>query len=138
MTDALEIAQKFDSDFNLAQANLNGFLLPFLRQYADLLVELNPNYEPRDLNTAEMLYKETGSASFHFEGEEEYSYGDYYTPSLSLPFEFLKDPEGYSDKARKRVSETASRREQAKKAKDLARVVALEDMLSRAKKEAGL
>jgi len=135
---ALDLANKFEADFNLAKANLNGFLLPFLRQYADLLVELSPDYDKRDLRTETMLYKETEGHAFYFEAEDVYEYGEDYTPSLTMPFAFIEDPEGYSNMRRTHAAEEISRRAAKKKADALKRVTILEAQLNIAKKKAAL
>lgn len=130
----LTIAKSRAAAFNAAQNDINDFLAPFVRKYADLMIELNPNYDQRDLQADSFV--EIDNNSFYLTGEEIYQYSEYYTPSLNLPFAFVEDPETYRQIA---LAEKAAAYEKAvtkKKAEAAERVTRLKAQLARAEAEA--
>lgn len=130
----LTIAKSRAAAFNAAQNDINDFLAPFVRKYADLMIELNPNYDQRDLQADSFM--EIDNNSFYLTGEEIYQYSEYYTPSLNLPFAFVEDPETYRQIA---LAEKAAAYEKAvtkKKAEAAERVTRLKAQLARAEAEA--
>lgn len=131
--DNLYYAQVLARNLNHAQTRLESHLLPSLLRYKEFLIELNPSYDSRDLTADTFL--EIDREFFSFTGEETYAGGDYYIPSLSLPFAFVEDPEAYITKARQ---DEADRKEKAtaRTAKDKAeRVERLKTQLAKAQAE---
>jgi len=136
---ALTTAKVLVSMLTDAQTGIDTFLKPFLKQYAELQQELNPSrFNKQDLETEGMTFQEAEGETFYFEGEEEYSFGDYYTPSLSLPFAFVEDPKGYSKMRRKEEAEFRARREARDAEKAKSEVERLEAALAKAREKAGL
>lgn len=130
----LTIAKSRAAAFNTAKQDINDFLAPFVRKYADLMVELNHNYDQRDLQVDSFV--EIDNNSFLLTGEEVYQYSEYYTPSLYLPFAFVEDPETFRQIA---LAEKAAAYEKAltkKKSEAAERVIRLREQLARAEAEA--
>jgi len=144
MTDAklsdLYTAQVLMRNLTHAQNEIDTFLKPYLKQYADLLLELNPNYDKRDLNAVpHMSFKENDANHFFlFEAEEVYDFGDYHIPSLSLPFDFVEDPEGYSARHREEIEKARKTKADRERKNAQAEVLRLEAQLAIAKKRAVL
>lgn len=116
-----------------AQQDIDSHLAPSLAKYKEFLLELNPSQDCRDLEADTFL--ETDREFFSFVADEEYSHGDYYTPSLNLPFAFVEDPEAYSAKARQDEADRKAKAT-ARTAKDTAeRVERLKAQLAKAQAE---
>lgn len=116
------------------QTQIETHLAPFLAKYKELMLELNHhNYDHRDLSVE--TFNEIDREFFSFTSEEVYEYGDYYTPTLNLPFAFVEDPEAYAVKARQDEA-YRKERETAKTAKGKAeRVERLKEQLAEAQAE---
>ncbi len=131
----LTIAKSRAAAFNAAKNDINDFLEPFARQYFYFMSELNPRgWDQRDINANEFV--EIENNSFYLTGEEVYEYSEYYTPSLSLPFAFVEDPEAFKEQARKEKAEREEKALTKKKADAAERVVRLRAQLAKAEAEA--
>ncbi len=95
----LNQAKSLVATLDQARTDLEIFLEPFREQYIEFMSELNPKYHDANDKEAD-TFKEIDAETFYFEGEEYYEYGEYTTPSVSLPFAFVADPEVYMDNAR--------------------------------------
>ena len=104
----LDTALQYVAERDGAQATIEHHLNPYLARYKEFLLELTPSYDSRDLEADTFL--EIDHKTFSFTGEEDYKYGEYYTPSLNVPFAFVEDPEAYIAMARQ---EEADRKERA-------------------------
>lgn len=112
--DPLYTAQRIVRDLNTSRKELETHLAPFLKQYIALKDESDPRYfneKDREVTT----FKCVEDKLFIFEGEPYYEYGDYETPSIELPFAFVEDPEGYTEKERKRIAEQAAKFSEAQR-----------------------
>jgi hypothetical protein len=95
----LTTAKVLASVFDEARTNLETFLTPFREQYFEFIFELKPTYYVQEDGKA-TTFIEVENEYFNFEGEPYYEYGDYETPTLSLPFAFVEDPEKFMADAR--------------------------------------
>lgn len=96
---ALNLAQGLISQREAVQTQIETTLAPFLKDYIEFMAEINPSYHSvadREVDT----FVEIDNHTFAFEGEEEYEYGENFTPSVNLPFAFVEDPEDFKAKAR--------------------------------------
>jgi hypothetical protein len=130
LSHAVKLAERAEQ----AQRDINNFLAPFAKAYGEFLTEENPRgYDLRDFNSDTFI--EVENNTFYLKGEEDYSYGDYYTPSLSLPFAFVEDPQQFKNDYRQKQAE-AKAKAAAKTAKDKAeRVARLKTQLAKAQAE---
>jgi hypothetical protein len=65
----LETAVALADDITKAQDKLHEFLLPLLKEYIDLRVELNPKYfYRREDKDADFRFKDADAGFFEFEG----------------------------------------------------------------------
>jgi len=128
MTNNLTEAKARAAGFVQARESVEAFLTPFIDQYTNFLTEMGQNNYYNHLDATADTFVEIDGNSFYFTGDEEYSHGDYYTPNISLPFDFVEDPEAYMAKAR-----AADKLRKAKAEKDK-EAVALH-RLERARKE---
>jgi hypothetical protein len=92
----LDAAKTLHSNLELAKDQLEGFLSDSLQAYIDFLPERGKSWTPeKHLKAAEYSFKYTDADTFVFETEEFYSYGDYISDTVELPFAFIEDPEKF-------------------------------------------
>lgn len=112
MKNILETAQNLAAEKDGIQAQIQLLLSPLLAQYIDLLRELKGRgYSESDFKADTFVEIEYSGkySSFLFRGEEYYDHGDDVIPSISVPFAFVADPEGYIAKAREEHAEDKAR-----------------------------
>lgn len=128
----LHIAKHRAEAAEQAQRDIDNFLAPFVKKFAELHIkELQTRgFDHRDANATR--FTEIDGSHFGMTGEETYEYGETYTPSLNIPFDFVEDPGAYRQKA---LAEKVEREEKAalKKKKDAEeRVASLKAQLAKA------
>jgi hypothetical protein len=119
-----------------AQRDIDNFLEPFVKQFVDLQInELQTRgFDHRDAKADR--FKELDGTNFWMTGDEIYEYGETYTPSLNLPFDFVDDPQAYRQKA---LAEKIERQTQAalrKKRDAEERIERLKTQLAKAEADA--
>ena len=130
----LNRAKTYASAFTAAQNEINDFLEPFVRKYGQLMLELNPNYDQRDLKATS--FYEYDREFFSLEGYPIYEFSESYTPTLDLPFAFVEDPEGFREAKLREKADLEEKAQTKKKADAADRVVRLRAQLARAEAEA--
>lgn len=117
-----------------AQTRINSFLAPFIKDYTAFLTAENARgYDLRDFKAD--TFEEIEGGTFLIHGEEEYSYGEYYTPTVNLPFAFVEDPEKFKADYRKQQAEVKAKREATTKKAKAEQVERLKAQLARAEAE---
>lgn len=104
------LIQAKNLEYKLAQArtDLEIFLEPFLYKYIEFMDEINPRYHDSHDKEVDTFVEIDGEA-FLFEGDEYYEYGENITPSVSLPFAFVQDPEVFMDNLRESTARAAAK-----------------------------
>lgn len=130
----LDKAQELVTKRDAAQADINYFLAPFLRDYIEFMDEVSPNYYDKYDRKAD-TFEEIDDETFHFKGEVVYEYREDHYPSVSLPFSFVSNPILFKDAARADKAEQEAR-QAANRARNKAEQIArLEDQLAKARAE---
>jgi hypothetical protein len=95
--------------------------------------ELDPKFHD-DKDKEADTFKEIDGETFLFEGDEYYEYGSYETPSVSLPFDFVADPQVFMDNARAAKAAQDAKYVQANEERAKARVETLRKQLEAAER----
>lgn len=130
----LIIAKSRADELRNAQQSIDTFLAPFIKDYTEFLTAENRRgWDLRDFEAD--TFVEIGFDTFCLRGEEEYSYGEYYTPSLNLPFAFVEDPDQYKADYRKKEADRKARQEAKAKTSKEEQVARLRAQLAKAEAE---
>lgn len=127
-------AKNYASAFSAAQNEVNDFLEPFVRKYVTFQSELNPRSTDQWDMEADQ-FTEIDNGSFWMTGEERYLYGETYTPTVSLPFAFVEDPEKFMADARAAEEERKNKVAAKKKADAQEKVAKLKAQLAKAEED---
>lgn len=127
----LYTAQRIVRDIDASRKELEEHLAPFLAQYIELMSEINPRYHD-DKDKEASTFSGVDGKLFVFVGEEYYEYGEYETPTVELPFDFVEDPEAYAEKERKRIADEAAKFTRAQRESQQSRIDSLRRQLDAA------
>lgn len=127
-------AKVMASQFEEAQTRINNFLAPFVKDYTAFMTEEDARgFDLRDFKADTFIEIEGNTFLLH--GEEEYSYGEYYTPTLNLPFDFVANPKAFKADYQKQQAEIKAKADAKKKADKQGMVERLRAQLARAEAE---
>lgn len=132
--ESLTLAKALAREVETAQANVNQYLMPILKNFIEFMNETQPDYYDKYDQQAD-TFDGIDNQTFHFTGEEIYEYGEDHKPSVSLPFAFVEDSEAYKAKVRKARADwnaTQAAKRATAKAEQIAR---LEAQLAKARAE---
>lgn len=130
LTDLI-IAKSRASALTHAQFEIDDFLAPFVKKYTLFLAKHFPNgYDHRDFKVDHFVSEERDH--FYLTGDEEYSFGEMYVPSLNLPFDFVADPEKYMADKLAQEEERKNKVAAKKKADAQEKVDKLKEQLAKA------
>lgn len=119
-----------------AQRDIDNFLAPFVKQFAELQRDdLQPaGFDWRDAEATRFTHVE--GKYFEMTGDEVYEYGEEYTPTLSLPIDFVDDPQAYREKAIRERNERLEKAAARKKRDAEERIERLKSQLAKAEADA--
>ena len=131
LSTAVELAERFEQ----AKRDIHNFLAPFVREYAAFMVEENVTGYREFENFVIETFEEVDNETFYIEGEQQYTYGEYTTPTMSLPFAFVENPQTFKAAYRAEQAERKAKEATKRTADKAAMVERLKAQLARAEAE---
>jgi hypothetical protein len=131
---AINTVKRYISERDAYQRQIDTFLAPFVKDFAAFMTEHNARgFDLRDFNAD--TFVEIEGTTFYLKGEEEYYHGEYYAPTLNLPFAFVEDSAAYKADFLRTQAEIEANRNAKKKAEKEAQIARLEAQLAKARAE---
>lgn len=115
-----------------AQQAIESILRSSLQEYLDFLPERGSSWVPHYNNPSYYTFIELDGKNFIFHGEEHYQYGEYETPTISLPFDFVEAPETYKARILAEIKAAEDKRKARIKATQEEQVAKLKAQLAAA------
>jgi len=131
----LSRAVTFAERFEQAKRDIHNFLTPFAKDYAAFIVEENVTGYREFENFVVETFEEVDNETFYIEGEQQYTYGEYTTPTMSLPFAFVENPQTFKAAYRAEQAERKAKEATKRTADKAAMVERLKAQLARAEAE---